>query len=223
MNLTYVVDVNRSGLPLRFATEELADLYVAHHPGSGRIDISQVDPELVASDRAHYEELEREHQYPEGEIDATEVLLRQLPGFAEMDPDVELTKTWDPRFVPKPETVAEWGERPCPFDWPEVKLFVGGCIERGVGSSFRHQAHAHNEKRDPHFGYICVRSHRRLFAAVRDDLTGEWSYSDRPSRLMWHEYAHILTPGHGHDDTWRAMMKKLGQPLPAQYKKKTRR
>jgi hypothetical protein len=82
MNLTYVVDVNRSGLPLRFATEELADLYVAHHPGSGRIDISQVDPELVAADRAHYEELEREHQYPEGEIDATEVLADDLVGAA---------------------------------------------------------------------------------------------------------------------------------------------
>jgi hypothetical protein len=124
-------------------------------------------------------------------------------------------------FEPTEATRAEWGERPCPFDWPEVKgVFVGGCVERGVGSSFRHQAHAHDKPGYPYSGWICVRSHRRLFAAVRNEFGG-WVTTDRPSRLMWHEYAHILT-GHGHDDVWRAKMRELNQPIPAHYKKRRR-
>lgn len=124
-------------------------------------------------------------------------------------------------FEPSEETRAQWGERDCPFDWPEVVgLFIGGCVERGIGSSFRRQAHAHCKKGDPHRGWICVRSHRRIFAAVRE-ASGEWQSSDRPSRLMWHEYAHILT-GHGHDDVWRKKMRELGQPIPAHLKKRKR-
>lgn len=125
-------------------------------------------------------------------------------------------------FTPKPRTVWEWGPRECPFDWPEIKgLFIHGCIERGVGSSFRHQAHAHCESDDPHLGIICIRSHRRIFGMTRTEA-GIWIQTDRPSRLMWHEYAHILT-GRGHDDVWRAKMRELGQPIPAHYKKRKRR
>ena len=63
-------------------------------------------------------------------------------------------------------------------------IFVGGCIERKEGSSFRCKAHAHvDKKRDPYFGYICVRSPKRLFQA-----------NGRRSRLLIHEIGHFLTP-----------------------------
>lgn len=92
---------------------------------------------------------------------------------------------------------------------PEIEgIFIGGCVERGVGSRFRHRAHAHTSKDDLYHNWVCVLSQKRVFTS-----TGKWS------QLMWHEYAHITT-GHGHDDVWRAEMKRLGQPIPKRYQKK---
>ncbi len=65
--------------------------------------------------------------------------------------------------------------------------FVGGCVVRGEGSSFRRKAHAHCYDNDPYQGWICVRSPKRLY-----NLAG------KASLLMWHEMAHITTKsGHG--------------------------
>ena len=90
-------------------------------------------------------------------------------------------------------------------------IFVGGCFERGIGSSFRSTAHAHNCNTKPEwadrFGWICVRSTRKV---LRDNGT--------PTPVMWHELAHILTPNHGHDDAWRAKMHELGQQVRGKYK-----
>jgi hypothetical protein len=101
---------------------------------------------------------------------------------------------------------------PIPDGWCEVVgIFVGGCVKRGDGSSFRRQAHAHNSTRSEYFGWICVRSPRRLSTA-----------NGNPSRVLWHEYAHILTPNHGHDDAWRATMRRLHQPIQPQNQKRSR-
>jgi hypothetical protein len=104
------------------------------------------------------------------------------------------------------------------FEWPEefgppivAGIFIGGCVDRGVGSSFRAQAHAHTVAAQDNLGWICVRSQRRLFTA-----------SGRVGRLLWHEFAHVIT-GHGHDDAWRSAMRALGQPITRQYRKQERR
>lgn len=135
-----------------------------------------------------------------------------------------------PDFTPSPETLAEYGPRQVDPIWVNedqrwenvVAIFVGGCVERGVGSSFRRQAHAHNYRDTENFGVICVRSHRRLYAAVRNG-DGTWGHNSLPSRLMWHELAHLLAPNTGHTDTWRAVMRELGQPIPEMLKKKPRK
>jgi hypothetical protein len=89
-------------------------------------------------------------------------------------------------------------EYPAFQQYPELKgVFVGGCIDRGDGSSFRAKAHTHTK--EPNKGWICVRSAKRLYVHG----------TNRPSKLMLHELAHILA-GHGHDDTWRREVRRLG-------------
>lgn len=110
-----------------------------------------------------------------------------------------------------------------PDGWSEVAgIFVGGCVDRGEGSSFRARAHAHNYRAAPNYGWICVRSEKRLGVWLPMSGGAADGAVTKPSRLLWHEYAHILTPQHGHDDAWRETMRRLGQPIPARYQKKQR-
>lgn len=103
-----------------------------------------------------------------------------------------------------------YGPLAVPSGLPGVAgIFVGGCVKRGLASSFRARGHAHNERKDSHLGWICIRSKHRVYTDAM-----------RPTRLLWHEYAHILTPGHGHDDKWREAMRYLRQPIPARYQKR---
>ena len=99
----------------------------------------------------------------------------------------------------------EYGPQAVPSGLPGVAgIFVGGCVKRGLASSFRAKGHAHNERTDPHLGWICIRSARRV-----------WTDAGKPTRLLWHEYAHVLTPGHGHDDAWREAMRFPAARCPA--------
>lgn len=103
------------------------------------------------------------------------------------------------------------GVVPCD-KWPETirgrtevaGLFVGGCVDRGVGSSFRATAHAHTS--GSNVGWICVRGWRRIYQKL----------------IMLHELAHIIT-GHGHTDKWRACLRALGGKVAAHNQKRKRK
>lgn len=83
-------------------------------------------------------------------------------------------------------------------DFSQVRgVFLGGCVERGDGSSFRRIAHAHTE--GVHTGFICVRSAKRLW--YMGSIT-------KPSLTMVHELAHIVS-GQGHTDKFRKAYKEL--------------
>ena len=88
-------------------------------------------------------------------------------------------------------------------DWPEALrrpdvephvrgVFVGGCVCRGVGSSFRAKAHAHLD--GPHAGWICYRSTR-------------WWHVDL---LHLHEVAHLVSGEQHHNDRYRQVLVDLG-------------
>ena len=94
-------------------------------------------------------------------------------------------------------------------------LFVGGCVARGVGSSFRAAAHTHNDPSDPWYGWICFRAAKRIMDYFRPV----------PSPLLWHEYAHLMAPGEGHGPRWKtacATLTAQGVQVHTHYKGKRR-
>lgn len=94
--------------------------------------------------------------------------------------------------------------------YPDFKgIFVGGCVERGNGSSFRAKAHAHCLDIDVYYGWICVRSAKRLRMN-----------NGNPSILMLHELAHLLTKELYHNDKWRRKNKELGGWIEKRYRKR---
>ncbi len=102
----------------------------------------------------------------------------------------------------------EVGQKPVPADMPGVKgVFVGGCIETGIGRidpKERHAAHAHIA--EPYEGWVCFQ--------FPEGLGNE--------ALRMHELAHIETR-QGHTDAWRRAMIRLGQVIPERYEKRTRK
>lgn len=107
-------------------------------------------------------------------------------------------------------TAEEAGPRSAPADMPGVVgIFLGGCVERGVGRISdrplicQESAHAHIN--GPYVGWVCFQ--------MPSDLNNK--------HLRMHELAHILT-GQGHTDAWRRKMIELGQTIPERYKKKPR-
>jgi len=86
-----------------------------------------------------------------------------------------------------------------PFpEFPLCRVFVGGCVERGEGSSFRASAHTHISH--VYKNWICVRSKKPETLRLRD---GE------PTNLMKHEYAHVLT-GEGHTRRYWLTLARIG-------------
>jgi hypothetical protein len=83
-------------------------------------------------------------------------------------------------------------------DHPEFQgIFYGECIGHEKPSQST-VGHSHVNPNDPNHGWICIAS---------KTLT-------KDKQLLKHELAHILVGrGHGHDDTWRKMVLKLGGHL----------
>ena len=98
-----------------------------------------------------------------------------------------------------------------PRGW-NCTIFIGGCIERGVGSSFRASAHAHNNKKSDRFGCLCFRSIKKLGEYdVVENLDGTTDIIiTKPGQLLMHEYAHLLAPNQGHNKTWLNRLRELG-------------
>jgi len=85
-----------------------------------------------------------------------------------------------------------------------IRVFVGGCVERGDGSSFRAKAHAHCYPSDKHRNWVCIRSAKRLLTPA-----------GLPSLLLWEEIAHCLIPfSNGHNATFYRKLKELSGVMP---------
>lgn len=94
-------------------------------------------------------------------------------------------------------------------------VHVGGCVAGRrwpKQSDWDIEAHAHNADHDAWFGWICVASERSLFTASR-----------RPTRVMAHEYAHLLAPNSRHGAAWQEAVTELGYPSEAEWHRPVRR
>jgi len=80
-------------------------------------------------------------------------------------------------------------------------VFVGACIDERVAWGIWEDAaaHAHNDTKDPWFGWICI-------IEPKDVLTP----TGRPTSTLIHEYAHILCPNSGHGVAWKKKVTELG-------------
>ena len=81
-------------------------------------------------------------------------------------------------------------------------VYVGGCVDR-TGETWRlwHEihGHAHNDKLDPWFGWVCILEPKRVLTA-----------KGRPTKILLHEIAHLLVPNQGHTKRWKRVVAELG-------------
>jgi len=82
-------------------------------------------------------------------------------------------------------------------------IYVGGCVDERVSWSIWEQAcaHAHNVKKAPWFGWICI-------LETKDVLTP----TGKPTQTLLHEYAHLLVPDQGHTAKWKRVVSEIGAP-----------
>jgi hypothetical protein len=87
-------------------------------------------------------------------------------------------------------------------------VVVGGCLRTGLADqrfvSRSIDGHAHNNERDPAYGWICLSDRGRLFTP-----------SGALTRVLWHEYAHLLVPNARHGRRWQEAVTALGWPSEA--------
>lgn len=104
--------------------------------------------------------------------------------------------------------------------WPQVEgVYVGACVARGPGSSFRGTAHAHCALTDFFHGWICIRSRKRVGTySLNPDETWDGSITQARDELL-HEVAHLLVkPYHWHDKTFWEQFKAIGGK-PSKYER----
>jgi hypothetical protein len=88
---------------------------------------------------------------------------------------------------------------------------VGQCVDGSPLASDVY-AHAHQYPKDSNHGWICIRSPRDVLKRGSRHL----------STTVMHELAHLVAAA-GHDDAWRRTMRELGQPIPAAFRKRSKR
>src|SRR5207245_176856 len=90
-------------------------------------------------------------------------------------------------------------------------ICIGACVDGSDWSDANELAHAHvGDKANR--GWICVRSPRYILKRGSRNV----------SALMLHEFSHLEAHA-GHTEAWRSTMRELGQPIPAQYRRKKKR
>lgn len=111
---------------------------------------------------------------------------------------------------------------------PEIRgVVVGGCIDkprlREAQALGIVTAHCHNNTKDRNFGWICITKDGMTGYQLMDGSGDFDGVVTKPNANVLHEYAHILTPDHGHDRAWMGEMRALGQTVPMHYIRLSRR
>lgn len=92
-----------------------------------------------------------------------------------------------------------------PDEW-DCKIHLMGCVERGIGSNIRRSAHAHNQKSSSNFKWLCFKSCKpSVLGEIQQTQMGDKIIIKiiKSSKLLRHEYAHLLAPNQYHNNTFK--------------------